>query len=86
MRKRNHRIRISKLTSREYHVILESANFTDEQRELFERLNKDQYYDVALMSQMNLSSRRYYDLKSTVIDKVERIARESGFLDAIMKR
>jgi hypothetical protein len=36
------------------------------------------------MMQMNISPRRYYDLKATVIDKVERIATENGFLDAIM--
>ena len=84
MRNKNHRIRISKLTAREFRIIIDEANFTDEQRVLFEQLNKDQYYDIAIMMQMTISPRRYYDLKATVIDKVERIATENGFLDAIM--
>lgn len=85
MCKRNMRIGICRLTKREYEAITDDANFTDEQMEVFKQLNKDQYYDVAIMTMLQLSPRRYYEVKSIVVDKVERIAREKGFIDAILE-
>ena len=88
MCKRNQRVRISSLTKSEYDVILREANFTEEQRKLFVELNRDNYYDFAIMLMLNLGSntRKYYDLKSVVIDKVERIAQEYGFYESIKHR
>ena len=85
MCKRNKRIRISKLTKREYNTVIEEANFTDDQLKVFRELNKDQLYDFAIMTALNMSTRHYYDVKAVVIDKVERIAREKCFIDAILE-
>lgn len=85
MCKRNKRIKISRLTKREYNLILEDANFTDDQLKIFKELNRDQYYDCAIMASINMSPRRFYEIKAVVIDKVERIARENGFIDAIIE-
>lgn len=41
MPKNNQRISISNLTARECGIIIESANFTDEQRAVFDKLNDD---------------------------------------------
>ena len=84
MCKRNQRVRISSLTKSEYDVILREANFTEEQRKLFVELNKDYYYDFSIMVALNLTNReRYYQIKGVVIDKVERIATQYGFIDKI---
>lgn len=84
MCKRNLRVRVSKLTQSEYDVILREANFTQDQRKLFVELNRDQYYDFSIMATLNITNREwYYDLKGTVIDKVERIATQYGFIDKI---
>ena len=85
MCKRNKRIRISRLTKREYNLVLDDANFTDDQLKIFKELNKDQYYDHAIMLALNMSPRHYYDTKAVVVDKTERIAREYGFIDAILE-
>lgn len=86
MCKRNLRIKISRLTKKKYELIREEANFTEEQEKIFVQLNKDQLYDVAIMSMIQISPRRYYDIKAIVVDKVERIARENGFYEAIIER
>lgn len=84
MCKRNLRVRVSKLTKSEYDVILREANFTQEQRKLFVELNRDQYYDFSIMEKLHITNREwYYELKGTVIDKVERIATQYGFIDKI---
>lgn len=85
MCKRNMRIRICRLTKREYEIVEENANFTEDQRRVFVELNKDRYYDVAIMSMLQISPRRYYEIKAIVVDKVDRIARENGFIDAILE-
>ena len=85
MCKRNLRIRISKLTRREYNLVIDEANFSEDQLRLFQELNKDRFYDFAIMTDLNMSPRRYYDTKAVVIDKVERIARENGFLNNIIE-
>ena len=86
MCKRNKRIRVCRLTKREYELILDNANFTDEQLNLFVQLNKDQYFDFAIMDSMKLTANRYYEIKGIVVDKVERIARDYGFYESIVER
>lgn len=55
------------------------ANFTDDQRAIFDELNKNKYYDYAIMVNLNIPNRRYYNTKNIVMDKVERIAVEMGY-------
>lgn len=86
MCKRNMRIAISRLTRKEYSLCLEEANFTEDQRKVFEMLNRDQCYDIGIMTALSLPLHRYYDIKGVVMDKVERIATEYGFIDKIKDR
>ena len=85
MQKHNQRICISNLTARERGIIIDTANFTDEQRAVFDKLNDDKYYDYAIMQMLNMSSRRYYAVKCVVVDKAERIAEEHGFKSALYR-
>ena len=59
------------------------ANFTDDQRAIFDELNKNKYYDYAIMVNLQMPNRRYYSTKNIVVDKVERIAVEMGYTHAI---
>lgn len=59
------------------------ANFTEDQLAILEELNKNKYYDYAIMTNLNISNRRYYNTKRIVVDKVERIAIEMGYTHAI---
>lgn len=77
---------VSRMTKTEYDTVIRNANFTADQLRIFEQLNLDEYYDFAVIDKMHMSKRKYYDTKSTVIDKVERISRENGFYEAITKR
>jgi hypothetical protein len=63
--------------------IIARANFTDDQKAIFNELNKNKYYDYAIMTILNIPNRRYYDIKKIVIDKAERIAVEMGYIHAI---
>ena len=63
--------------------IIARANFTDDQKAIFNELNKDKYYDYAIMINLNIPNRRYYNLKKIVIDKAERIAVEMGYIYVI---
>ena len=63
--------------------IIARANFTDDQKAIFNELNKNKYYDYAIMLNLNIPNRRYYDIKKIVIDKAERIAVEMGYIHAI---
>ena len=63
--------------------IIARANFTDDQKAIFDELNKDKYYDYGIMLNLNIPNRRYYDIKKIVIDKAERIAVEMGYIHAI---
>ena len=83
MCKRNLRIRICRLTKKEYELIREEANFTEEQEKIFVQLNKDQYYDVGIMTELGIAPKQYYAIKRVVVDKVERIATDHGFVDRI---
>lgn len=77
------RVNISALTQSELDQIIARANFTDDQKAIFNELNKDKYYDYAIMINLNIPNRRYYNLKKIVIDKAERIAVEMGYIYVI---
>lgn len=73
------KIQIGALTKKELEAIIAEANFTKEQRMIFDALNKDEVYDYAIMTQLAMSSRKYYEVKKTTVDKVVRISKELGY-------
>ena len=77
------KVNISALTKREAQSVIEEANFSEEQLNIFNALNKDRFYDYAIMSDLSLDSRRYYKVKKIVLEKVERIAQLLGYKNAI---
>ncbi len=77
------KVKISALTKRELDSVVEAANFTDEQLAVFNALNKDKYYDYAIMRILSLPARKFYELKKIVLDKVERISHQFGYDRAI---
>lgn len=74
---------ISALTQAELEQIIAKANFSDDQRAIFNELNKNKYYDYAIMLNLNIPNRRYYANKKIVLQKTERIAVEMGYNSAI---
>jgi hypothetical protein len=80
------KVNISALTQLELDRIIANANFTDEQMAIFKELNKNKYYDYAIMLNLNIPERRYYATKKIVLDKTERIAQEIGFISAVLRR
>ena len=80
---RNNRIDISALTKRELQAVLEAANFTEMQEVIFNAMNKDYMYDLAVMQHLGISPNRYYQIKKITVNKVERIAIENGYNHAI---
>ena len=62
------------------------ANFTDDQRAVFDELNKNKYYDYAIMLNLNIPNRRYYLIKKIVINKTERLVVEMGYNTALNQR
>ena len=80
------KIDISALTRAELEHIVEEANFTEDQQKIFAALNKDSQYDYAIMMDIGISGRRYYKLKKIVMEKVERIAQQMGYIHAINSR
>jgi hypothetical protein len=81
----NHRIKVSSLTKKEFALIEEAANFTEEQAAIYHSLNSGTVYDVAIMMKLNMSAKRYYATKKETVNKIERIAKEFGFIDAIKR-
>lgn len=77
------KVNISALTLIELEKIIANANFNDEQLAIFNELNKNKYYDYAIMLNLNIPERRYYAAKKIVLDKTERIAQEIGCYNAI---
>ena len=77
------RVNISALTKSELDQVIALANFTDDQRAIFDELNKNKYYDYAIMVNLNIPNRRYYANKHIVVDKVERIVVEKGYNHAL---
>ena len=82
--KRN-KIKIYALTKSELEAVRNEANFNADQNAVFDALNKNQYFDFAIMQELGLSPRRYYDIKRTVLDKSERIITQLGYDHAIKK-
>ena len=80
---RNNRIDISALTKRELQAVLEAANFTEMQEVIFNAMNKDYMYDLAVIQHLGISPNRYYQIKKITVSKVERIAIENGYNHAI---
>ena len=70
----------------ELEQIIQRANFTDDQRAVFDELNKNKYYDYAIMLNLNIPNRRYYLIKKIVIDKTERLAVEMGYNTVLNQR
>lgn len=68
-----HRLKVSDFTKSELQRIRDEANFSPDQLAVFEALNKDTYYDYAIMVNLGLSRNRYYEVKHIVLGKVERI-------------
>jgi hypothetical protein len=77
------RVKISALTKRELDSVVGEANFTEEQLAVFNELNKDRFYDYAIMRILSLPARKFYELKKIVLDKVERISLQFGYDHAI---
>ena len=70
----------------ELEQIIKMANFTDDQRAVFDELNKNKYYDYAIMLNLNIPNRRYYLIKKIVINKTERLVVEMGYNTALNQR
>ena len=77
------KVNLSALTQMELENVILKANFTDEQKAVFSELNKNKYYDYAIMINLNIPNRRYYLIKKIVMDKAERIVVEMGYNYAI---
>ena len=77
------KVNLSALTQMELENVILKANFTEEQKAVFSELNKDKYYDYAIMVNLNIPNRRYYATKKVVMDKTERIVVEMGYNYAI---
>lgn len=67
-------------------TILEEGNFTKEQEQILLLLDKDELFDVGIMSKLGLSKDHYYDVNGVVLSKIERIATERGFISSIYRR
>ena len=80
---RNNHIDVSALTKRELEAVIAAANFTEAQGKIFDAMNKDYMYDIAIMQALGIPSNRYYKIKKTTADKVERIVIENGYNHAI---
>ena len=76
-------IKVSALTKKEYEAVKSLANFTELQAKIYEELNRDEVYDVGIMTKLGLSQREYYEVKKITVDKVIRIALELGYTFAI---
>lgn len=76
---------ISALTQAELEQVIARANFSDDQKAIFNELNKNKYYDYAIMINLNIPNRRYYVNKKIVLQKTERIVVEMGYNCAITR-
>jgi hypothetical protein len=80
------RVDITALTKREKELIIEAANFNDDQLAIFNALNANKLYDIGIMTQLGLPNHRYYDTKLIVCMKVERLAIEYGLTHILRRR
>lgn len=72
------RVNITALTRREKELIIDAANFNDDQLAIFNALNANRLCDIGIMAQLGLANHKYYDTKAIVCMKVEKIATENG--------
>ena len=79
----NHRVNITALTQKELDAVIAAANFSADQAQIFNELNKDTLYDVGVMAKLGIPARRYYEVKKVTVDKCERILQEFGYYHAI---
>jgi hypothetical protein len=68
---------LSKLTSYDIARVKKYANFTELQEQIFLQLCKDNL-DTAIIQNLHVSSRKYYETKPIVFDKVCQILPEFG--------
>ena len=80
---RNNHVDVSALTRRELEAVIAAANFTEAQQVIFDAMNKDYMYDLAVMQKLGLTERSYYKIKKTTVEKIERIVTECGYSYAI---
>ena len=78
------KIKISDLTKRQLQYVRDEANFSADQRLVFEELNKDLYYDYAIMQNLGLARNRYYSIKRTVLKKVETIINSEEYKSTML--
>lgn len=69
----NGKIDCSDFIQPEYEKIVELSRFTEDQRKVFDFLNSDKYTDEGIMLKLNLSRKRYYEIKKKVINKIVRV-------------
>ena len=62
-----HRLKVSDFTKSELQRIRDEANFSPDQLAVFEALNKDTYYDYAIMVNLGLSRNRYYEVERIIL-------------------
>ena len=80
---RNNQVNVSALTKREIETVVAAANFTASQEAIFNAMNNDYIYDIAVMQSLGIPANRYYKIKKITADKVERIVVEYGYYHAI---
>jgi hypothetical protein len=80
---RNNQVNVSALTKREIETVVAAANFTKSQEVIFNAMNNDYIYDIAVMQNLGIPANKYYKIKKITADKVERIVVEYGYYHAI---
>lgn len=80
---RNNQVNVSALTKRELETVMAAANFTKSQEVIFNAMNNDYIYDIAVMQNLGIPANKYYKIKKITADKVERIVVEYGYYHAI---
>lgn len=80
------RVDITALTRREKELIIDAANFNEDQLAIFNALNANKLYDTGIMAQLGLPNHKYYDIKAIVYMKVEKIATENGLTHILRHR
>lgn len=76
------KIKLSALNRSERERLVDAANFTEQQLEIFDLMTRDMY-DVAIIHRLNISASTYYRTKKITVDKIVRTAKEIG-LDSVI--
>ena len=64
---------VDHLTRSELEGLLLEANFSADQRKIFDLLNKDEYYDDGIMTALSMPEKRYYENKKAVLEKLAKL-------------